>query len=257
VNDVTGNQDQVRRIFSERADVYTTSAPHRDPQVLSWLVDCAQPQADWRALDIATGTGHTAFALSPHVREVVALDLTPAMLDEARGLAARRGITNVRFVVGDAHELPFGDGSFELVTCRRAPHHFDDLPRALCEMRRVLVPDGRLVIDDRSVPEDDWIDAIMHELDTLHDRSHVRQYRPSAWRRLLEDAGFEVESAEPYVKHRPVRSLTDRVAPKDVAKIHEILDKLSTEEKTKLNLIETNEERYSNHWYVMIAARSL
>jgi ubiquinone/menaquinone biosynthesis C-methylase UbiE len=255
VNDPTGHQDQVRRIFSERADVYTISAAHRDPQVLSWLVDCVQPQSNWRALDIATGTGHTAFALSPHVREVVALDLTPAMLDEARGLAAKRGITNVRFIVGDAHELPFDDGSFELVACRRAAHHFNDLPRALREMRRVLVPNGRLVIDDRSVPEDDWIDAIMHELDTLHDRSHVRQYRPSAWRRLLEAAGFEVESATPYVKHRPIRSLTDRVDPKDVAKIHEILGRLSTEEKAKLNLIETGEERYSDHWYVMIAAK--
>jgi len=255
VNDARGNQDQVRRIFSERADVYTISAAHRDPQVLSWLVDCAQPQANWRALDIATGTGHTAFALSPHVREIVALDLTPAMLDEARGLAAKRGITNVRFIVGDAQELPFDDGSFELITCRRAPHHFNDLPRALREMRRVLVPSGRLVIDDRSVPEDDWIDAIMHELDTLHDRSHVRQYRPSAWRRLLEAAGFEVESARPYVKHRPIRSLTDRVDPKDGAKIHEILGRLSTEEKAKLNLIGTGEERYSNHWYVMIAAK--
>ena len=255
MNDIAGNQDQVRRILSERADVYTTSATHRDPQVLAWLVECAQPEADWRALDIATGTGHTAFALAPHVREVVALDLTPAMLDEARTLAAERGITNVRFVVGDAHELPFDDGAFELVTCRRAPHHFNDLPRALCEMRRVLVPDGRLVIDDRSVPEDDWIDAIMHELDTLHDRSHVRQYRPSAWRNLLEDAGFEVDSVELYIQHRPVRSLTERVNPKDVAKIHRILDELSAEEKAKLNLIETNGESYSNHWYVMIAAR--
>jgi len=257
VDGTAGNQDQVRRIFSERAAAYTTSAAHRDPQVLSRLIEYAQLEASWRALDIATGTGHTAFALSPHVREVVALDLTPAMLDEARGLAAERGITNVRFVLGDAHELPFDDAFFELVTCRRAPHHFNDLPRALCEMRRVLVPDGRLVIDDRSVPEDDWIDAIMHELDTLHDRSHVRQYRPSAWRRLLEDAGFKVESAEPYVKHRPIRSLTDRVDPKDVARIHEILNGLSAEEKAKLNLIETEGERYSDHWYVMIAARSL
>jgi ubiquinone/menaquinone biosynthesis C-methylase UbiE len=255
MNDVAGNQDQVRRIFSERAAAYTTSATHRDPQVLAWLVERAQPQADWRALDIATGTGHTAFALAPHVREVVALDLTPAMLDEARTLAAERGITNVRFIIGDAHELPFDDASFQLVTCRRAPHHFNDLPRALREMRRVLVPNGRLVIDDRSVPEDDWIDAIMHELDTLHDRSHVRQYRPSAWRRLLENAGFEVDSVELYIQHRPIRSLTDRVDPEDVAKIHEILDELSPEEKAQLNLTKTDGECYSNHWYVMIAAR--
>jgi len=53
----------------------------------------------------------------------------------------------------------------------------------------------------------------------------------------------------PYL--RPIRSLTDRVDPKDVAKIHGILDALSAEEKAKFNLVETEGERYSNHWYVL------
>ena len=53
---------------------------------------------------------------------------------------------------------------------------------------------------------------------------------------------------------QPICSLTDRVDPKDVARIHEILDRLSAEEKAKLNLVETDGERYSNHGYVIIAA---
>jgi len=60
-----------------------------------------------------------------------------------------------------------------------------------------------------------------------------------------------------HIQHRPIRSLTDRVYPEHVAKIHEILDGLSVEETAKLNLIETDGERYSNHWYVMIAARRI
>src|SRR5688572_30814979 len=108
------------------------------------------------ALDIATGSGHTAFALASYVRAIVAIDITPEMLREAEALQAERSIDNVTFQAGDVHDLPFEDGSFQLVTCRRAAHHFSDIGRALQEICRVLSPGGRVVIDDRSVPEDDF-----------------------------------------------------------------------------------------------------
>ena len=248
-------EERARAIFGERADLYTTSVAHTDREVLGRLVEMADSKADWRVLDIGTGTGHTALAFAPHVREVIGLDLTEEMLREARKLAQKRNIDNVTFQSADVHRLPRElDESFDLVTCRRAAHHFSDIERALAEMSRTLRPGGMLLIDDRSVPEDDWIDETMHRLDCLHDESHVRQYRASRWLALLERAGLFVEAVEPYTKHRPVTALTERVSSKNVAEIHAILDDLSSEERSKLQLETVDGEDRSTHWYIMIAA---
>ncbi|MBM3131376.1 MAG: class I SAM-dependent methyltransferase [Chloroflexi bacterium] len=244
-----------RKIFGARASKYTTSASHTDPQALAQLIALCAPDASCEALDIATGTGHTAFAFAPHVRSVIGIDLTPEMLAEARHLQAARAIANVDFRIADVHQLPFRDASFDLITCRRAAHHFSDLARALAEMRRVLCAGGRIVIDDRSVPEDDALDAVMNELDYYHDESHVREYRPSEWRQMLQAQGLEVDQIETYIKHRPLTSLTDGVSPENVRKIHHRLERLNSEQKKAMNLAMVADQLYLNHWYVMLAAR--
>ncbi|MCA9870434.1 MAG: methyltransferase domain-containing protein [Caldilineae bacterium] len=253
-------EDRARAVFAARADLYVTSAAHTDPQVLSRLVEIAQPQPGWRVLDVATGTGHTAFAFAPYVESVVAIDLTPEMLVRAQGLAEDMGVVNVRFKLDDIHELPFDDETFDdevydLVTCRRAAHHFSDIQEAIDEMVRMLKPGGMLLIDDRSVPEDKFVDSVMNRLDWLHDESHVRQYRPSEWQQMLEAAGCSIVVSEQYIKHRPLSSLTDHVAAEKVSQIHGILHSLSVEEQQKLALVEIDGEQYSNHWYITVAAR--
>jgi ubiquinone/menaquinone biosynthesis C-methylase UbiE len=247
-------EQTAREIFGERAAFYTTSSTHADPQVLARVVELAAPQADWSALDVATGTGHTAFALASHVARVVGTDLTPQMLAEGKKLAQERDVANVRFCLADVHALPFDDGAFHVVTCRRAAHHFSDIARALREMRRVLCKGARLVIDDRSVPEDDFVDERMNHLDCLHDESHVRQYRPSAWTRMLTQAGFAVESVELYTKHRPLTSLTDGVSTETVQRIHAIVGGLNDDQRKTLNLVEKEGQLYLNHWYILLSA---
>lgn len=241
-------------VFSQRAAFYTTSATHTDKHVLNRVVELAQPQAQQAALDVATGTGHTAFALAPFVREVIAIDVTIEMLIEGRKLKAERGVSNVEFRLADAHDLPFDNSAFDIVTCRRAAHHFVDIGKSLIEMKRVLTNGGRLVIDDRSVPEDDFVDATMNRLDWLHDESHSRQYRSSEWERMLIDAGFQIETIEPYTQHRPLSSLTDNVDPRNVAEIRSIIAALNESQRKAMNVIEKDGEIYLNHWYVMIAA---
>ena len=247
-------EEQARRVFGERAAFYSTSAVHADPQVLARVVALAAPQPDWLSLDIATGTGHTAFALAAHVRTVVGTDLTPEMLREAGTLRAAKGIANVSFTLADVHDLPFPAGTFHLITCRRAAHHFSRMRLALGEMHRALRDGGRLVIDDRSVPEDDFVDACMNELDRYHDESHVREYRPSEWERMLRGVGFTVESVESYTKHRPLTAFTEKASPENVPKIHAAIARLTPAQREALNLREVNGEPYLNHWYVTLAA---
>jgi ubiquinone/menaquinone biosynthesis C-methylase UbiE len=251
---VTTPEDRARRVFGERASFYSDSDCHRDPQVLAMMVELVEPQRDWRMLDVATGTGHTAFAFAGHVRFAAGLDLTPEMVREACRLREREGADNVKFTLGDVRALPFAPEVFDLVTARRAPHHFSDIGGALGEMRRVLRPGGRLLIDDRSVPEDDTIDAIMNELDTLHDPSHVRQYRASEWMHLLEAQGFNVDGIEPYYRHRPLTALTEGMSAAGLERAREILEALTPAQREQMAYTQVQGEWRLNHWYVTIAA---
>jgi ubiquinone/menaquinone biosynthesis C-methylase UbiE len=239
-------------VFAQRAAFYTTSAVHKDRVVLDHLIELACVQPADRVLDVATGTGHTAFAFAPHVREVIAIDVTPEMLIEGGRLKDEGGIINVEFQLADAHDLPFEDEIFDVVTCRRAAHHFVEIGRALHEMWRVLRPGGRLVVDDRSVPEDDSLDATLNRLDWLHDHSHVREYRPSEWQNLLQDAGFIVEALEPYTKHRPLSAFTHGVEPESGAEIERVVAGLNEAQRIALHVAEKDGEIYLNHWYVMV-----
>lgn len=243
-----------RHVFSRRAASYTTSPSHDDPEVLARLVAFADPKPDWVALDVATGTGHTALAVAPHVARVVGLDLTPEMLAEARALAARRGVANATFEIGDAHRLPYADASFELVTCRRAAHHFRDVSRALAEMARVLVPGGRLVLDDRTVPDDPRADALLNELDRLHDPSHVREYGREEWRALLVRAGLRPVAWHPYEKLRPLTAFTAHADPGDAARIRELVRGLDDGLRRVLGVREKDGETWTLHFYLMVAA---
>jgi SAM-dependent methyltransferase len=248
-------EDAARASFTARADHYVTSPTHADPDRLARLVELVAPRPGWRALDIGTGTGHTAFAFAPAVAWVVAVDLTEEMLRKAERLRKDRGYGNVELQVADVHRLPFGAGEFDLVTCRRAAHHFRDIGVALMEMHRVMKSGGRLLIDDRASPEDDEVDALLHRLDVLHDESHVRQYRASEWREMLGGAGFRLVALEGYEQHRPLSdAFTNGVAPDRVAEIHALLGGLTTRQREVLDVREVGGETHSNHFYVSVVA---
>jgi ubiquinone/menaquinone biosynthesis C-methylase UbiE len=93
-----------------------------------------------RALDLGTGTGDGAFALARRFpeAEIVGVDLSPAMVAEARRKAPELG-SRVRFEVADASRLPFADGEFDLVAMNNMIPFFD-------ELARVLAPGGRAVL---------------------------------------------------------------------------------------------------------------
>jgi ubiquinone/menaquinone biosynthesis C-methylase UbiE len=247
-------EQAARAVFGERAAFYATSESHTEQAVLDRVVALARPEPHMAVLDVATGAGHTAFALAPYVARVVATDITPEMLAQAECLRSERGLMNVEFRPADVHALPFEDGAFDVVTCRRAAHHFARINDALAEMRRVLRPAGRLVIDDRSVPEDDFVDACMNRLDVLHDRSHVREYRPSEWRRMLDAAGFAVEACETYERHRPLESLTAGVADEDADGIHRVIESLTPEQRRALRVEDVGGVTHTTHWFVTLAA---
>ena len=186
----------VQSQFGANAERYATSPVHAEGESLSRLVEMVQPRADWEAIDIATGPGHTALAFAPKVRHVIASDLTPEMLKVARGLAKKRGLTNVSFQEVPAEKLPFPDGSFDLVTCRTAPHHFADVPAFVAEVARVLRPGGILGLVDNISPDEPKAAALYNEFEKLRDPSHGRCLSESEWLGLIADAGLMVRHRE-------------------------------------------------------------
>ncbi len=183
----------VQAQFGAVAAAYTTSVGHANPDALQQVVELAQPKATDRAIDIATGAGHTALAVAPHVAEMIAYDLTPQMLEETARNAAERGLTNLTTQQGAAEDLPYPDDSFDIVTVRVAPHHFADIKKSIQEMARIVKPGGRVVVVDTTVPEDPTLDREINYIEKQRDPSHVRNYSPNQWRAMLEEAGLKIE----------------------------------------------------------------
>jgi ubiquinone/menaquinone biosynthesis C-methylase UbiE len=250
----TAHRASAQEVFGRRAAYYVTSAAHTDQQVLERIVRLSALRTGEEVLDVGTGTGHTALVLAPHAGGVVGLDLTPEMLAEAEALRRQGGLDNVRWVLGDVADLPWDSDSFDVVACRRAAHHFTDMPRAMSEMRRVLRAGGRLVVDDRTVPDDPALDALFNTLDSLHDHSHMREYSPAEWTTFCEGVGLVVDTVEVYIRHRPITSLTEGVAAEDVAEIHRLVETLPPNQAKALHLERRSDAIWFDHHYLLIAA---
>jgi SAM-dependent methyltransferase len=168
--------------WSDRARAYRESATHREGPDLDLLVEWCEPAAGVRALDVATGGGHVARRLRESGCEVVSLDPSPGMQAD---------------VLARAEDVPFEDGSFDVVVSRIAPHHFGDIRAAIAEMARVS---NRLV-----VVEDTLFSSERHEeAERLRDPTHVRNYTEDEWRDFLTETSLEVEQVECFEKTHPL-----------------------------------------------------
>lgn len=183
----------MRARFAPVAANYASSHFHASSERLREVLELARPKPEDLALDVATGTGNTAFALAPHVRRVVGLDLTKEMLAQARRITTEREVTNADWVLGDAVRLPFAAEAFDLYTVRAAPHHFHDVDLFLGEAFRVLKPGSPMVVVDCTPPA--AARDLLHEVEVRRDPSHVRSLTVDEWVGRLEAAGFEVETA--------------------------------------------------------------
>ena len=171
-------------LWSHRAEAYRGAADQAAGDDLDLLVAWAEGET---ALDVATGGGHTANRLREAGFRVTTLDPAPGMRAD---------------VLAPAEDIPFADSSFDVVACRIAPHHFDDVEAAVREMARVA---RRLVLIEDTLFESDQVE----EAERLRDPTHVRSYTEGEWRGFLEAAGLEIEHVEIRSKRR---SLDDWLA---------------------------------------------
>jgi SAM-dependent methyltransferase len=159
----------VTDVWSSRAELYADSDAHRDGEDLNLLVGWAAGART--ALDVATGGGHVARRLREAGLDVVTLDPAPGMRPD---------------VISAAESLPFADGSFDVVACRTAAHHFADVELAVREMARVA--SGLVLLVD-TVNMGDDVEAAERE----RDPSHVRNYTEDEWLGFVRSAGLGIE----------------------------------------------------------------
>lgn len=239
------SHDRVRTQFGRSADAYATSEIHAQGESLGVLLDLlgfthaaaatgrsdqgsSGAVADIAALDVATGAGHTAIAISPHVERIVATDITEEMLAKTRELAAARGCSNLQTQSAAAEALPFADQSFDLVTCRLAFHHFEDARRAASEMARVLRSGGRLGLTDNLTVCDSEAARFYNDYERLRDPSHNEVLSASRLIEVLEAAGLVVCSLRRLSKEFEFHTWADRqqVTDADKATLLEMMKRM-------------------------------
>jgi SAM-dependent methyltransferase len=187
--------------WSERAQLYRDSEAHRQGADLDLVVEWSAGAKT--ALDVATGGGHVARRLREEGIDVVTVDPAPGMRPD---------------VISRAEELPFADGSFDVVACRVAAHHFADVPASVSEMARVSR--DRVIVVDNLFLDDD-----AEEADRVRDPSHVRNQSEAEWRAVFAGAGLRIDDVRRFDKPIEVEPWLERAATpaEDAARVRELL----------------------------------
>jgi ubiquinone/menaquinone biosynthesis C-methylase UbiE len=154
VTGTSSHQATIADQFSRQAAQFAAAPALHNQAALDLLVEAAEPSPGDTSLDVACGPGTVVIAFAGHVRQAAGLDATEAMLVQARKLAERSATQNVSLHLGDVYALPFDDGTFDIVSCRFALHHFETPAGAFAEMVRVCRPGGRIVLCDAIASDD-------------------------------------------------------------------------------------------------------
>ena len=193
--------------FAASAPVVAQREEARRAELTERVRRFATPAGDERALDAGTGTGALAFALAPLVGEVVAVDLVPELLAEARARAS--AFPNVAFVEADITRLPFELGSFDLAGSLRTLHHVARPELAVAELARVTRLGGRLLVVDQVAPADPLAALELNRFEHARDPSHARALADIDLRHLFEANGLVLLAARFEAESRELESYLD------------------------------------------------
>lgn len=211
---MSANADQNARVrdqFEKQAVSYAALISRTKDTSFPTFLDAVKPLHTDRMLDVGCGTGRFAISVAPLVANVVGIDLTSAMLEQARRSQAAAQIENIEWQQGDVTELPFTDGQFTLVTSRTMLHHVVSPRRVVEEMRRVCAPGGRIFISDVT-PNPDKV-AAFDAIEILRDPSHTHAMTQSELRAIGAELGLTEINVTGYLARLPLESVLQTSFP--------------------------------------------
>lgn len=183
---------EILSAFAAQAGSFNAAEVANADEILEAIVALADPRPDQHWLETACGPGIVARRLARHVHSVEGLDMTPAMIDLARGEAAAAGLDNVAFDIGDATRIERPDDSYDGAVTRFSVHHMPVPERMFAEMSRVVRPGGRIVVVDHLADRDP--DALIwsQQIERLRDPSHWTSLTREGFHTLGERAGLSL-----------------------------------------------------------------
>ena len=189
-------KDLIRDRFTRTVTAFADYAVSYRAQFADALARLVSAKSTDRVVDLACGPGTLALQFARQVRWVCGVDLTPAMLDRARGTARADGLGNINFAIGDAQSLPIAAGSLDIAVTSYSLHHIPDPARTLGEMARVVKPGGRVGVIDILVPDDPARAEMANRIEVARDASHTRSLAGRDFESLFQAAGLRVISSE-------------------------------------------------------------
>ena len=187
---ISKSESAVRQEYNRLALIYDRRWQNYISKSLSFLLDFADFSTDTSILDVACGTGELAKLLlekNPQ-QQITGVDISESMLKIA--CKKLEAYSNVSLLRASVTSLPFDNGSFDLIICANAFHYFASPQLALAEMKRVLKPQGELIILDWC--RDYWILKLCDLVFRFFDPAYQRSYTQAELERLLKVAGFNV-----------------------------------------------------------------
>ncbi len=242
--------------FTRQAEPFAQSQAIRNHAALEHIVAQAQAGPDDTSLDVACGPGLLACAFAHVVRQAAGIDLTPAMLDQARQAQLEQSLANVSWQQGDVNALPYPDAHFSIVSSRYVFHHLPEPLAVLKEMRRVCKPGGRVVVADM-VPTPERAAALNAE-ELLRDPSHARALTESEFKALFAQAGLPEPVVSYYRVESEMEDLLSRSFPEhgDADRVRQMFEASLADNALDLNTRRENGQIiYSFPQAIMVSTR--
>ena len=185
----TAHNDRIVEQFTRWARPFSELPVHAEAEGMARTLAAAGIGLDMKVLDVACGPGIVACAAAQRAAHVTGIDVTPAMIAQARERQESLRLSNLDWRVGDAMKLPFAEGAFDVVLTRYSFHHMPNPLPVLREMKRVCRRGGRVVVIDATpTPE---TQAAYDRMETLRDPSHASALTLDQLRAVGREAGLK------------------------------------------------------------------